>query len=333
MRSVGEDPNAKSARGGSTVMLVASMLAASMLLVSSTSAATLAEAGAFGVAPSGGPAALVAGTGSPARVTTQPVSETVKLNAPATFSVGCSGSPAPTVQWEVSSEGSPFTPIEGATKGKLRLGRVTREENGDEYRATCANSEGEETSEAATLTIRERRLTINNVRPPRGVAAGGTEVLLTLDATASNITSVEFGSTPASFHPVASQQILAISPPGVAGSRVSITIIGVRGSETKQDAFKYGPPTITGVSPASGPEGGGNQVTASGSGFVPGADTTVFKVGSAEASSVECESTTSCVLTMPPASLAHHKPGTVDIKTSINGYPSKKNSADEYTYE
>ena len=64
--------------------------------------------------PTSSPATLTVGSASP--VTTNPTSQTVNDGGTATFTAAASGSPAPSVQWEVSMQGGPgFTAISGAT--------------------------------------------------------------------------------------------------------------------------------------------------------------------------------------------------------------------------
>ena len=66
---------------------------------------------------------------TPPAITTQPSSATVTAGATATFTAAASGNPAPTVQWQVSTNGgTSFTPISGATSATLTL-------TGDDRRA------------------------------------------------------------------------------------------------------------------------------------------------------------------------------------------------------
>ncbi len=88
-------------------------------------------------------------------------------------------------------------------------------------------------------------------------------------------------------------------------------------------------PTVTEVSPASGPVAGGTGVTVTGSGFALGAGATSFKFGKALASSVECASSSSCTMLTPAA----RKPETVDVLAAVGKAKSKKNPpADQFTY-
>ncbi len=84
-------------------------------------------------------------------VTTNPVDTTVCDGATATFTAAASGSPAPTVQWQVSS-GGPFSDIPGATSTTLMF-TATTADNGKQYRAVFTNTCGTATTTAATLTV------------------------------------------------------------------------------------------------------------------------------------------------------------------------------------
>ncbi len=84
-------------------------------------------------------------------VTTNPVDVTV-TSGNATFTAAASGSPAPTVQWQVSTNGgSTFTNISGATSTTLTFA-TDPSQNGNKYRAVFTNSCGTATTTAATLT-------------------------------------------------------------------------------------------------------------------------------------------------------------------------------------
>ncbi|PYQ35731.1 MAG: hypothetical protein DMF57_02140, partial [Acidobacteria bacterium] len=88
---------------------------------------------------------------APPAVTTQPTNQTVCNGATATFTAAASGTPAPTVQWQVSS-GGPFSDIPGATSTTLTF-TATSADNGKQYRAVFTNSCSTATTNAATLTV------------------------------------------------------------------------------------------------------------------------------------------------------------------------------------
>ncbi len=86
-------------------------------------------------------------------VTTNPTSQTVSAGSPVSFVAAASGVPAPTVQWQVSSDGgTTFTDVPGATADTLAF-TPTSAESGDLYRAVFTNSAGSATTTVATLTV------------------------------------------------------------------------------------------------------------------------------------------------------------------------------------
>ena len=86
-------------------------------------------------------------------VTSNPSSVTVASGATASFSAAATGSPTPTVQWEVSTNsGHTFSPIAGATATTYSFSATTSE-NGNEYEAVFTNSAGTATTTAAILTV------------------------------------------------------------------------------------------------------------------------------------------------------------------------------------
>jgi hypothetical protein len=164
-----------------------------------------------------------------------------------------------------------------------------------------------------------------------GIAAGGTPVTIT-GKNFSGATSVQFGSTSAaSFVVKSATMISTVSPAGTART-VDVTVTSANGTSavSTADHFKLGPPTVTGVSPGSGPkESGGTTVIVTGTGFGLGTEATLFKFGSIEATTVNCSSITACVVDVPSAGA-----GTVDVKATVSGMSSPKNApADQYKYE
>ena len=87
-------------------------------------------------------------------VATNPASETVNQGKPATFTAAGTGTPAPTVQWQVSTDGGKtFTGIAGATSPTYTF-TTAAGDNGNQYEAAFTNSVGTVDSTPATLTLR-----------------------------------------------------------------------------------------------------------------------------------------------------------------------------------
>lgn len=93
-------------------------------------------------------------------VTQQPESRTVTEPEKANFTAKASGSPAPTIQWEVSTDGgSTFAPDvadSGNTTTTLTLNSTSTSESGRQFRAVFTNKLGKKASNAARLTVNER---------------------------------------------------------------------------------------------------------------------------------------------------------------------------------
>ena len=89
----------------------------------------------------------------PPHIDIQPLSTTVTEGQTAEFHTTAHGNPAPTVQWELSTNGgATYAPIEGATSTTLAF-TATPEQDGYRYRAVWTNIAGTTTSNVATLTV------------------------------------------------------------------------------------------------------------------------------------------------------------------------------------
>lgn len=85
------------------------------------------------------------------QITVQPTSQSVAANTSATFSADASGTPNPTVRWEVATDGANWTDIPGATS-KSYIATANSGDNGDQYRALFTNDAGTATTNTVTLT-------------------------------------------------------------------------------------------------------------------------------------------------------------------------------------
>lgn len=86
---------------------------------------------------------------------TQPAAASVGVGATPAFHVAASGTPAPGLQWQVSTDGgATFANIVGATGPDLTLAAVTMNDDGKQFRALAVNPSGSIASGAAVLTVR-----------------------------------------------------------------------------------------------------------------------------------------------------------------------------------
>jgi autotransporter passenger strand-loop-strand repeat protein len=89
-------------------------------------------------------------TGTAPTITLNPTSQTMNVGTKVTFNAAASGTPAPTVQWQLSAAGGTFTNITGATSTTYSL-TVAATDNGDQFRAVFTNGAGQSITTVATL--------------------------------------------------------------------------------------------------------------------------------------------------------------------------------------
>ncbi|MFI9631729.1 IPT/TIG domain-containing protein [Nocardia sp. NPDC051929] len=125
---------------------------------------------------------------------------------------------------------------------------------------------------------------LNSITPNQGSTAGGTTVTLN-GSGFTGATAVTFGSTPAtSFTVVSDTQITAVTPAGTG--IVPVTVTGPGGTSGAVPYTYVVVPTITSISPTSGPTAGGNSVIITGTGFTGpltvrfGSTATLFTINS-----------------------------------------------------
>ena len=119
--------------------------------------------------------------------------------------------------------------------------------------------------------------TVTSVTPSSGPLAGGNTVTIT-GTGFTGATSVTFnGVASSNFTVVNDTSITAVVPSGAATGAVSVIITTPSGSNNTNTLYSYvvAAPTITSVSPSSGPPAGGNTVTITGTGFT-GATSVTF---------------------------------------------------------
>ncbi|MCW3028844.1 MAG: hypothetical protein JWN81_2055 [Solirubrobacterales bacterium] len=173
---------------------------------------------------------------------------------------------------------------------------------------------------------------VTAVSPISGPVDGGTTVNITgVDFTGA--VAVAFGSTAASSFTVNSAtSITAVSPAGAVAGNVHVRVTTPEGTSpaSPNDTFKY-TPTVTSVSPSTGPPAGGTAVTVKGTGFAVGETATQIKFGPRRAASVNCTTTTECVAETPELLPGEYK-ATVDVLATVNTVASPRTTADQFHY-
>jgi hypothetical protein len=116
-------------------------------------------------------------------ITQQPVSVLVGAGANTSFTAAASGTPAPTVQWQLSTDsGAAWNDIGGATSTTYNVNGVTLGLSGRGYRAIFTNTAGSRTTHSATLGVTVAPQITSSPSSASAVQPGDT---ITLTGTAS----------------------------------------------------------------------------------------------------------------------------------------------------
>lgn len=170
---------------------------------------------------------------------------------------------------------------------------------------------------------------ISGVSPAAGPTAGGNSVVITgYDfAGVTGASGVRFGGANAVSYTVDSNsQITAVAPASAAG-RLNITVAakGIVSPETPSGWYTYvAVPTVTSITPSSGPSTGGTAVAITGTGL---SDVTAVTFGATAASGYTVNSPTQ-ITAISPANSA----GVYDITVTTAGGTSATSAADQFTY-
>lgn len=90
---------------------------------------------------------------APPVVTSAPVTQSVDAGGAATFTVAATGDPAPTFQWQTSTDNLTWTDVAGATGTSFTLDDVTAAQNGLWVRVYIANAGGVVASDGVRLVV------------------------------------------------------------------------------------------------------------------------------------------------------------------------------------
>jgi hypothetical protein len=170
--------------------------------------------------------------------------------------------------------------------------------------------------------------TVTGVSPDAGSTAGGTSVTVTgTNFTAA--TAVDFGTNAGTGLVVNSATSISITSPAGSGI-VDVTVttpIGTSADNPPDDQFTYmPPPTVTGVSPGTGPPAGGTSVSLTGTNFT---GATAVDFGTHAGTGLVVNSATSITIDSPAGT-----PGaTVDVTvTTPIGTSADNPPNDQFTY-
>ncbi len=158
---------------------------------------------------------------------------------------------------------------------------------------------------------------ITHISPNSGPTSGGTTVSIYGSGfnSLSGASAVRFGDTDAtSYTVISSTEIRAATPPHAAGTvQVTVSALGGPTEDTAADDFSYRAPlpSVTSLSPPSGPAAGGTSVAITGANFTGLVGPGAVKFGDLDAASYAVDSPTRITAVSPP-----HVPGRVPLKVT-----------------
>src|ERR1019366_7740166 len=179
-------------------------------------------------------------------VTLQPSSQSVVGGSGVVFTAAASGNPAPSVQWQVSTDGVHWSDVAGATSTSYAF-TATSAENGDSYEAVFANTSGTATTNAVALVVSNLAPAITS-QPVSQTVQAGASVTFSAVASGDPTPSVQWqvsmnggatwgnvaGATAASYQFTAASsengyeyRAVFTNPAGAATSGAAILSIGV----------------------------------------------------------------------------------------------------------
>lgn len=166
--------------------------------------------------------------------------------------------------------------------------------------------------------------TVDGVTPTVGPKTGGTKVTLRGSNFVGTV-SVYFGAQRAEgVHVLSASEISATAPPRPGLVYVTVAAAGGSSKKTATSIFTFvGAPTVTKVTPDTGPKTGGTKVTIRGTNFV---GTVLVYFGAQKATGVRVFSSSKITATAPP------RPGVVYVTVWAAGGSSKKTAASRYLY-
>ncbi len=190
---------------------------------------------------------------------------------------------------------------------------------------TVSNANGASSTSSSDQFTYVAPPSVTAINPNSGTIQGGVAVTIT-GTNLTNASEVEFGSTPATILSDTATQIVVDSPAvnGIGSLDVTVTTLGGTSVTSNADLFNYlTVPTVTGISPNSGPLYGDELVTITGTSLI---NATAVDFGSRAASIVS--NTNNQIVAICPGGVA----GIADVTVTTSYGTSAISSADQFTY-
>jgi hypothetical protein len=179
-------------------------------------------------------------------ITQQPESVLAAAGSDVSFTAAASGSPAPSVKWQASTDaGATWNDIASATNTTYNLNGVTQAMTGTGYRAVFTNASGSRTTHSATLGITAAPAILTSPTSVQAVQPGD---VVTLTGTASGAPapaakwqlSVDNGATWGDLGGATSSIGFIWPPPPAPNLQVRVVYLNDSGSATSDVAVVIG---------------------------------------------------------------------------------------------
>jgi hypothetical protein len=160
------------------------------------------------------------------------------------------------------------------------------------------NPDSQSSNSNITFTYTAPPPSVTSISPGSGPMAGGTSVTIAGTGFVTGATVTVGGTAATNVTVVSAASITATTPSGAAGAKSVVVTNPDSQSSNSNITFTYTapPPSVTSISPGSGPTAGGTGVTITGTAFVTGATVTI---GGTAATNVTVVSATSITATTP----------------------------------
>lgn len=190
------------------------------------------------------------------------------------------------------------------------------------------NKAGSSTPSAASKYTYVPKPVVTAVTPVSGPVAGGQPVTVT-GTNLTGVTAIHFGTAQTTPAAGGTDTSLTCATPAGSAGEVAVTVVTDGGTSEESDGGKYtylARPTVTGLSPATGPAAGGTTITVSGTNL---ASTTSVTFDGVAGTGLTAVTATSLSVKSPPGTsgqAAH-----VVVHTTLAG-DSTPSTADLFTY-
>jgi hypothetical protein len=160
--------------------------------------------------------------------------------------------------------------------------------------------------------------TITNINPSSGVISGGTSITIT-GTNFKDIKKIYFDTIDALNFIVNSDTVItAISPPKRNNIEGDVDLSIITGGDSATSLFKYVMPTITDISPKSGPINGGTVITITGTNLI---NISIIKFGTTDVTIRAIPIPTDKKFEIKSPQYSNMEGGVVELYTTINKTP------------